>query len=101
MGADGANHTQFTREEFVEYLLAKLPEGRIPANYGIVVSMGHSNATYSEAEAGFQAGAKSITHLFNAMRPFHHREPGIAGFGLMNRHIYVEVIADPFHLHRI
>jgi N-acetylglucosamine-6-phosphate deacetylase len=33
------------------------------------------------------------------MRGFHHREPGIAGFGLMNRHIYVEVIADPFHLH--
>lgn len=66
---------------------------------GIRVSMGHSDATYSEAEAGFHAGAQGITHIFNAMRPIHHREPGIAGFGLLNPHIYVEVIADPFHLH--
>ena len=66
---------------------------------GITVSMGHSDATYLEAEAGFHAGAKGITHIFNAMCPFHHREPGIAGFGLMNRHVYVEMIADPFHLY--
>src|SRR4030043_1078592 len=66
---------------------------------GIIVSMGHSDATFSEAEAGFHAGAKGITHIFNAMRSFHHREPGIAGFGLINKDIYIEVIADPFHLH--
>jgi N-acetylglucosamine-6-phosphate deacetylase len=69
------------------------------ANRGVAVSMGHSDATFAEAGTGFQAGAKGITHIFNAMRGFHHREPGIAGFGLMNRHVYVEVIADPFHLH--
>ncbi|MBS4033303.1 MAG: amidohydrolase family protein [Ignavibacterium sp.] len=69
------------------------------ADSGITVSMGHSDATYSEAEAGFNAGAKGITHLFNAMRGFHHREPGIAGFGLINKSVYVEVIADRFHLH--
>jgi N-acetylglucosamine-6-phosphate deacetylase len=66
---------------------------------GIVVSMGHSEATYSEAERGWRAGARGITHLFNAMRGFNHREPGLAGFGLLKRDIYVEVIADPFHLH--
>jgi N-acetylglucosamine-6-phosphate deacetylase len=66
---------------------------------GIIVSMGHSNATYAEAEAGFRAGARGITHLFNCMRAFHHREPGLAGFGLSNSEIYVEFIADPFHLH--
>ena len=66
---------------------------------GIIVSMGHSDATYSEAEKGWHAGARSITHLFNGMRSIHHREPGIAGFALSNREIYVEVIADPFHLH--
>src|SRR4030043_1010559 len=66
---------------------------------GIIVSMGHSDATYTEAEAGYQAGAKGITHIFNAMRGFHHREPGIAGFGLLNQDIYIEVIADPYHLH--
>jgi len=68
---------------------------------GIIVSMGHSDASYAEAEAGFKAGAKGITHLFNAMRGFHHREPGIAGFGLLNQNIYVEVIADHYHLHPI
>jgi N-acetylglucosamine-6-phosphate deacetylase len=66
---------------------------------GIVVSMGHSDATYTEAENGFRAGARGITHIFNAMRGIHHREPGIAGFGLLNRDIYIEVIADPYHLH--
>jgi len=69
------------------------------ADTSIVVSMGHSDATYSEAEEGYRAGAKGITHLFNAMRGFHHREPGLSGFGLINKDIYVEVIADPYHLH--
>jgi len=72
---------------------------RAIADMGIIVSMGHSNATHQEAQTGFQAGAKGITHIFNAMRGFHHREPGIAGFGLTNPHIYIEVIADPYHLH--
>ncbi|MEI6153045.1 MAG: hypothetical protein WCQ90_03055 [Deltaproteobacteria bacterium] len=66
---------------------------------GINVSMGHSDATYGEADAGYNAGALGITHIFNAMRGIHHREPGIAGFGLLNRDIYIEVIADPHHLH--
>ena len=70
------------------------------ADRGIVPSMGHSAATYNEAENGFNAGARGLTHIFNAMRCFHHREPGIAGFGLINQEIYIEVIADPFHLHR-
>jgi N-acetylglucosamine-6-phosphate deacetylase len=67
---------------------------------GIIVSMGHSDATYEEAEKGFHAGAKGITHLFNAMQGFHHREPGIAGFGLLHKDIYIEIIADPYHLHQ-
>ena len=69
------------------------------SDMGIIVSMGHSDATYAEAEAGFNAGARGITHIFNAMRGFHHREPGLAGFGLLNQDIYIEVIADPYHLH--
>jgi len=72
---------------------------RKAADKGIISSMGHSNASLSETEAGHRAGAKGITHLFNAMRPFHHREPGIAGYGLLNPDIYTEIIADPFHLH--
>jgi len=76
-----------------------LPLIRLLADNGVAVSMGHTNATFSEAEAAHREGARGITHLFNAMRPYHHREPGIAGFGLLNRDIYVELIADPFHLH--
>jgi N-acetylglucosamine-6-phosphate deacetylase len=68
-------------------------------NRGIIVHMGHSDASYEEAEAGFMAGATGITHLFNAMAGFHHRAPGISGFGLLNRNVYVEVIADPHHHH--
>jgi len=66
---------------------------------GIKISMGHSDATYAEAEAGYNAGAECITHIFNAMRGIQHREPGIAGFGLLHADIYTEVIADPYHLH--
>jgi len=66
---------------------------------GIVVMMGHSDAGYEEAEAGFRAGARGITHIFNAMRPFHHRDPGLAGFGLLHPEAYIEVIGDPWHLH--
>ncbi len=65
---------------------------------GIVVSMGHSLATYKQAQEGFVAGARLITHLFNAMRGIHHREPGIAGFGLINQEIYIELIGDGKHL---
>lgn len=68
------------------------------SNMGMIVSLGHSDATHKETEMAFRAGARCITHIFNAMRAFHHREPGIAGFGLMNQEIYIEVIADPFHL---
>jgi N-acetylglucosamine-6-phosphate deacetylase len=71
---------------------------RVMTSMGVIVSMGHSNATWNEAEAGLKAGARGVTHIFNAMRAFHHREPGIAGFALMNPDIYLEVIADPYHL---
>lgn len=72
---------------------------RKAADAGIIVSMGHSEATYNEAEAGFNAGAKGATHIFNGMRGVHHREPGISGFALMNNDIYIEVIADSHHIH--
>ncbi|MCX7856394.1 MAG: hypothetical protein N2513_00175 [Deltaproteobacteria bacterium] len=65
---------------------------------GIIVGMGHSDATYTEAEEGYKNGAKYITHIFNAMRGIHHREVGIAGFGLLNEDIYVEAIGDLEHV---
>jgi N-acetylglucosamine-6-phosphate deacetylase len=66
---------------------------------GFLVHMGHSDASFEQAEEGKRAGATGITHIFNSMRGFHHREPGLAGFGLMDEDVYVEVIADMAHLH--
>jgi N-acetylglucosamine-6-phosphate deacetylase len=66
---------------------------------GFLVHLGHSDASFEQAEEGKRAGATGITHIFNAMRGFHHRDPGLAGFGLMDEDIYVEVIADLVHLH--
>ncbi|HEX9021477.1 MAG TPA: amidohydrolase family protein [Nitrospirota bacterium] len=66
---------------------------------GFLVHMGHSDSSFEQAEEGMRAGATGITHMFNAMRGFHHREPGLAGFGLMDEDVYVEVIADMAHLH--
>jgi N-acetylglucosamine-6-phosphate deacetylase len=66
---------------------------------GIKVNMGHSSATFRQAVEGKKAGATGITHLFNAMRSFQHREPGLAGLGLLDEELYIEVIADGIHLH--
>ena len=65
----------------------------------IHVAMGHTNATYDEAHAAIQAGAGLATHLFNGMRAFHHREPGIIGACLTSDDVYAELIVDGIHLH--
>lgn len=64
-----------------------------------LVSIGHTDATYARLEAAFAAGARHMTHFCNAMRPLHHREPGPIAFGLLQREISVDVIADGHHLH--
>jgi N-acetylglucosamine-6-phosphate deacetylase len=65
---------------------------------GIVVSCGHSNATADEAAAAFDRGVRSVTHLFNAMRPFAHRDPGLAGAALARDDVIVQLILDGHHL---
>lgn len=65
---------------------------------GVIVSMGHSNATFAEAQAGIGAGAAWGTHLFNAMRDLKHREPGIAA-ALLLSDLPVGLIVDGVHLH--
>lgn len=65
---------------------------------GIVVSCGHSNATAEEATAAFERGVRAVTHLFNAMRPFAHRDPGLAGAALARDDVVVQVILDGHHL---
>jgi len=63
------------------------------------VSIGHTDAGYETALAGFQAGASHVTHAFNAMRPFHHRDPGPVGAALDSPGVTIELIADGVHLH--
>ena len=67
---------------------------------GIVFSMGHTEATYEEASTAIEHGCTMITHLFNAMRPLHHRNPGVFGtLGNNTSRPYFGVIADGIHLH--
>jgi N-acetylglucosamine-6-phosphate deacetylase len=73
---------------------------RLLSARGVVVSLGHSAATYEEALAGYRAGARSTTHLFNAMSGVDHHHPGLAVAALSKDDAYVELIADGFHVHR-
>ena len=65
---------------------------------GVTVSCGHSNATAVEAREAFARGAKTVTHIFNAMRPFAAREPGLAGAALVSSDVVVQLILDGVHL---
>jgi N-acetylglucosamine-6-phosphate deacetylase len=65
----------------------------------VAVSIGHSGATLDEARAGYDAGARSTTHLFNAMSGVDHRAPGVALAALLDDAVSVELIADGIHVH--
>jgi N-acetylglucosamine-6-phosphate deacetylase len=67
---------------------------------GVVVSLGHTDATAEEANTAFDRGVRTVTHLFNAMRPLQHRDPGIVGAALAREDVIVQVIVDGFHLAR-
>jgi N-acetylglucosamine-6-phosphate deacetylase len=67
--------------------------------HGVVVSAGHSAATFDEARAGFDAGIRAVTHLFNAMAPLDHREPGLAGAALADPRVTIGLIPDGLHVH--
>src|SRR5439155_1322138 len=66
---------------------------------GCVVAAGHTAATYEQAHAAFGAGVTLVTHLFNAMRPVHHRDPGIVVAALEHPQVTVSLIADFIHVH--
>lgn len=66
---------------------------------GVVATIGHTDATYDQTHAALDAGATVGTHLFNAMRGLHHREPGPVAALLEHPDAYVELIADGVHLH--
>ncbi len=66
---------------------------------GIIVSLGHSNATFEQASAAFRAGASCVTHLYNAMSGDSHRQPGLVTAALLTPNICSGLIADGFHVH--
>ena len=65
---------------------------------GVVVSAGHTNATAAEAHHAFDLGVSGLTHVFNAMRPFRSRDPGVAGAALTRPDVMVKMIVDGYHL---
>ena len=83
-------------------LAPELPGGteliRRLTGHGVIASMGHSDATYEQALEGIAAGATHATHLFNAMPPIHHRDPGLITACLNEPEVLAEVIPDGVHL---
>ena len=69
------------------------------ADQGIVVAIGHTDAAFDEVQAAARWGARMVTHLFNAMRGIHHREPGTAGGALVTPSLMLGLIADFVHVH--
>lgn len=66
---------------------------------GVLVSLGHSTASYEQARAAIDAGAELVTHCFNGMGALHHREPGLIGAALTDDRVAVSVITDLIHVH--
>lgn len=64
----------------------------------VLVSMGHTGATFEEANAGIESGVRHATHLFNAMTALQHRNPGVVGAALSDERVSCELIADTFHV---
>lgn len=64
----------------------------------ICFSLGHSGCDFSTAKTAFSCGARAVTHLFNAMSPLHHRNPGLTGAALMSEEVYAELICDDVHV---
>ena len=67
-------------------------------SYDIILCAGHSNATYKEAIRAFDKGINIVTHLFNAMSPLHHREPGLAGAAMHHTAVNASIIPDGYHV---
>jgi len=88
-------------------LLTVAPENASPrlirrlAEGGVIVSLGHSDASYEVAMAAAEAGARGVTHLFNAMSQFQHRAPGMVGAALDHGGLWGGIIADGHHVHPV
>ncbi|MFC4454215.1 N-acetylglucosamine-6-phosphate deacetylase [Deinococcus sonorensis] len=84
-------------------LAPELPGGleltRFLVERGVIVAVAHSDATYEQALAAFEAGASHLTHCFNGMRPIHHRDPGLIVAAFEQPQVSLQAIVDHVHLH--
>ena len=80
-------------------LPGSLPAVRSLVRNGVLVSAGHSQANYAQAQAGFEAGIRYGTHLFNAMPAFNHHQPGLVGAILNDDRLTAGFIVDGIHIH--
>jgi N-acetylglucosamine-6-phosphate deacetylase len=67
-------------------------------SYGVIISAGHSNATFEEANEGFSKGISAATHLYNAMSPLQHRAPGMVGAVMNHSNIMSSIVPDGYHV---
>ncbi|MGE5560363.1 MAG: N-acetylglucosamine-6-phosphate deacetylase [Chloroflexota bacterium] len=83
-------------------LAPEVPGGLAAVDYlrrqGVIVAMGHTDATYDQAEQAIAAGVSHAAHMFSAMRPFHHREAGVVGAALLDQRVTAELICDNIHV---
>ena len=91
--ADGVLKIMTLAPEMVDKEIIKMLVGN-----GVVVSAGHSNATFEEAVKGYENGITTTTHLFNAMSPMHHRNTGLPGAVYLSKDVYASIIADGIHV---
>lgn len=112
----GAHLTQFIRKPMLDEVKALVEKGNgafkmmtlapeccdnevinYLLNQGVLVSSGHSNATYEQGMEAFNLGIPTATHLFNAMSPFQHRAPGLVG-AIFDSNVYASIVADGIHV---
>lgn len=114
-GAPGAHPLKFLQPPDLDWLAAlpaivrlvtlapectgALDAIRLLCDRGVLVSLGHSTATYEQAIAAIDAGARLVTHCFNGMGPLHHRQPGLLGAALTDDRVAVSLITDLVHVH--
>jgi len=94
-----------TRKDLGKVVVTLAPENVSAAQIeqlvssGVIVCLGHSNATFEQTCRALKAGASGFTHLFNAMSPFDSREPGMVGAALLDEDSYAGLIMDGIHVH--
>lgn len=95
----------YSRKDIGKVMVTLAPEMVAPelitelVELGVIVSLGHSNATFGQTQKALQAGATGFTHLFNAMSAFTSREPGMVGAALLDQNSYSGLIMDGIHVH--